>query len=29
MKPIDHAGFDIPVTVLCTVSVNWLDRIHF
>jgi hypothetical protein len=29
MKPIDYAGLYILVTVLCTVSVNWLYRIDF
>ena len=29
MKPIDYIGLYLLVTVLCTVSVNWLYRIHF
>ena len=29
MKPIDYIGLYILVTVLCTVSVNFLYRIDF
>jgi hypothetical protein len=29
MKPVDYVGFDIPVTVLCTVATNWLYRLYF
>jgi hypothetical protein len=29
MKPIDYIGLYLIVTVLCTVSVNFLYRIYF
>jgi hypothetical protein len=29
MKPIDHTGLYLLVTVLCTVSVNFLYRLDF